>query len=149
MTAIPLLLAAVLVGALLPVQAGINAQLRLVMSDPVATALASFVVGALGLGVVLIVWRGQVTPLGTAWVRSEWWQWIGGLLGAAYIVAAILLAPRLGAAALTAAVVAGQVVASMALDHYGLVGYIEHPVSVPRLAGAALVILGMVLVQRY
>lgn len=149
MTALPLLLVAVLVGALLPVQAGINAQLRLALSNPVATALASFIVGSLGLGVVLIAWRGQVTPLGLAWARSEWSQWIGGLLGAVYIVAAIFLAPRLGAAALTAAVVAGQMVASVVLDHYGLVGFSEHPVSVPRVLGAALVILGVVLVRRY
>jgi len=37
---------------------------------------------------------------------------MGGLLGAVYIVATIVLAPRLGAATLVAALVAGQIVAS-------------------------------------
>jgi uncharacterized membrane protein YdcZ (DUF606 family) len=34
------------------------------------------------------------------------------------------------------------------LDHYGLVGFSEHPISLSRLVGAGLVILGVVLVQR-
>ncbi len=144
---LPLLLVAALVGALLPVQAGVNAELRLVLSDPLATALASFLVGSLGLGIALMVMRGPLSLSG-AWGRSDWWQWSGGLLGAAYIVAAIILAPRLGAATLTAAVVAGQMIASVFLDHYGLVGFDEHPASGVRILGAGLVILGVVLVQR-
>jgi bacterial/archaeal transporter family-2 protein len=147
MNVLPLLVIAALVGALLPLQAGINAQLRVAFSDPLTTALASFLVGAAGLGAALLASRATVGPV-TAWEHSAWWHWTGGLLGAAYIVAAVILAPRLGAAALTAAVVAGQMAASVALDHYGLVGFPEHPVSLARLAGAALVILGVVLVQR-
>jgi bacterial/archaeal transporter family-2 protein len=147
MNLLPLLLVAALIGALLPVQAGVNAQLRLALSDPVATALASFLVGAAGLAAALTVLRGTGS-LGMAWARSDWWHWTGGLLGAVYIVAAVVLAPRLGAAVLTAAVVAGQMAASVALDHYGLVGFSEHPISLSRVAGAGLVILGVVLVQR-
>ena len=147
MNLLPLLLIAALIGALLPVQAGVNAQLRVALSDPLATALASFLVGAAGLAATLVASRAPV-PLGDAWARSSWWHWTGGLLGAAYIVAAVILAPRLGAAVLTAAVVAGQMAASVALDHFGLVGFPEHPLTVSRLFGASLVILGVVLVQR-
>jgi bacterial/archaeal transporter family-2 protein len=144
---IPLLLIAVLVGVLLPVQAGVNAQLRLSLSDPLATALVSFVVGTLGLGILTALSRVPV-PLAAAWARSPWWHWIGGLLGAVYIAAAVILAPRLGAAALVAAVVAGQMVASIVLDHFGWVGFAEHPVNGVRILGAALVIIGVLLVQR-
>jgi transporter family-2 protein len=38
--------------------------------------------------------------------------------------------------------------ASLILDQYGLVGFPLHPVSALRLLGAALVIVGVVLVQR-
>jgi transporter family-2 protein len=38
--------------------------------------------------------------------------------------------------------------ASLVLDHYGWVGFPEHPISGIRLLGAALVILGVVLVQK-
>ena len=142
-----LLLVAFLVGAVLPLQAGINAQLRVALVDPIGTALASFVIGAAGLLAALVLSRGGV-PLSAAVDRATWWQWTGGLLGALYIVAAVVLAPRLGAAALTAAVVAGQMAASVALDHYGLVGFPIHQVTGPRIVGAVLVLLGVVLVQR-
>jgi transporter family-2 protein len=64
------------------------------------------------------------------------------------VVATIVLAPRLGAATLVAAVVAGQMLASVLLDQYGLVGFPVHPLSALRLLGAGLVIGGVILVQR-
>ena len=87
-------------------------------------------------------------PLGMAWSRGLWWHWSGGLLGAAYIVGTIVLAPRLGAATLIAALVAGQMIASLLVDHYGWVGFAEHPISPLRLAGAVLIVAGVVLVRR-
>ncbi|HKT61450.1 MAG TPA: DMT family transporter [Gemmatimonadales bacterium] len=141
------LLLALLAGAVLPVQTGINLQLRGVLGQPIVAALVSFIVGTAGLALLVAALRAPV-PLAEAWARSSWWHWIGGLLGAVYIVAAIVLAPRLGAATLVAALVAGQMVASLLIDHYGWVGFAVHPVSPLRILGAVLVVGGVVLVQR-
>ena len=141
------LLLAVLAGAMLPVQTGVNVQLRGLFGNPLAAALVSFVVGTLGLAAVVALWRIPV-PMGTAWSRGTWWHWSGGLLGAVYIVGTVVLAPRLGAAALIAALVAGQMLASLIVDHYGWVGFAEHAVSPIRLAGAALIVVGVILVRR-
>jgi transporter family-2 protein len=141
------LLLALLAGALLPVQAGINLQLRMVLGHPLSATLVSFLVGALGLTVLVAALRVPL-PIGAAWARSEWWHWIGGLLGAAYIVATIVVAPRLGAATLVAALVAGQMLASLALDQFGWVGFPVHPISLSRVVGAALIVGGVALVQR-
>ena len=142
-----LLVLAIFIGCLLPVQAGVNAGLRTSLGDPVATALVSFGVGTLGLLLTVLCLRIPV-PLAGAWAQSVWWQWSCGLLGAIYIALAVVLAPRLGAATLVAAVVGGQMVASLILDHFGLVGFPEHPISGLRLLGAGLVILGVALIQR-
>jgi transporter family-2 protein len=141
------LLLAFLAGALLPVQTGINVQLRGLLGQPLAATAVSFVVGTIGLAMLVAGLRVPV-PVAAAWERGAWWPWTGGLLGAVYIVAAIVLAPRLGAATLVAALVAGQMVASLLLDHYGWVGFAVHPVSPLRILGAALVVGGVVLVQR-
>ena len=93
------LLLAFLAGALLPVQTGINVQLRGLLGQPLAAAAVSFVVGTIGLAMLVAGLRVPV-PVATAWDRGAWWPWTGGLLGAVYIVAAIVLAPRLGAATL-------------------------------------------------
>jgi transporter family-2 protein len=142
-----LLLLAIGAGVLLPVQAGINAQLRSAVGSPLAAGLVSFLVGTAGLAAVVLLMRAPVA-LRPAWVASPWWYWIGGLLGAVYVVATIVLAPRLGAATLIAAIVAGQMIASLLLDQYGLLGFPIHPISGVRLLGAALVIGGVMLVQR-
>jgi transporter family-2 protein len=142
-----LLLFAIVIGAMLPVQTGINAQLRTFLGHPVTTALVSFGVGTVGLFVAVLS-LGLSVPLATAWSQSTWWQWTGGLLGAIYIAGVVVLAPRLGAGTLIAAVVGGQMIASLVLDHFGLVGFPEHAISGPRVLGAGLVILGVALIQR-
>ena len=142
-----LLLLAVFVGLLLPVQTGVNAQLRTFLGHPIATALVSFGVGVVGL-LVAVLWLRIPVPLAEAWSQSAWWQWSGGLLGAIYIALVVVLAPRLGAGTTIAAVVGGQMVASLMLDHFGWIGFPEHPVSALRLLGAGLVILGVALIQR-
>ena len=144
---IVLLLLAVTAGVLLPLQAGINAQLRSALGSPLSAALVSFLVGTAGLAAVALVLRGPI-PIQAGWTASSPWQWSGGLLGALYVLATIVLAPKLGAATLIAAVVAGQMIGSLLLDQFGLVGFPIHPISVPRLVGASLVIAGVILVQR-
>ena len=139
---------ALLLGVLLPVQAGINAQLRNTLGHPLTAALASFLIGTAGLALGLLFARTPLPSVGGAWAASPWWHWVGGLIGAVYVAGAIVLAPRLGAATLIAAVVAGQMLTSLVLDHYGWVGFPVHEVTRMRIIGAGLIISGVVLVQR-
>ena len=141
------LLLTLLAGALLPIQTGVNLQLRSLIGHPLLAALVSFVIGTIGLAIVAAFARAPLA-LGSAWARGEWWQWGGGLLGAVYIVGTIVLAPRLGAATFVAALVAGQMIMSLIIDQYGWVGFAEHAISPLRVLGAALVVGGVVLVQR-
>jgi bacterial/archaeal transporter family-2 protein len=140
-------LLAVLVGLFLPVQAGVNAQLRLALGHPLTTALVSFLVGAVALAILAVMARVPV-PAARAVAEVPAWQWIGGLLGAAYIAAAVILAPRLGAATMIASVVAGQMLASLVLDHFGWIGFTQHPASGARVAGLVLIVAGVLLMRR-
>ena len=142
-----LLLLALAAGVLLPVQAGVNAQLRSAVGSPLAAALVSFLVGTAGLVTAAVIVRAPM-GLRAAWTVTPWWYWVGGLIGALYVVATIVLAPRLGAATMVAAIVAGQMIASLLLDQYGLLGFPTHPTNGLRLLGAALVTVGVILVQR-
>jgi transporter family-2 protein len=142
-----LILCAFLIGVGLPIQSGLNAQLRLGVGHPMLAAAISFLVGTtvlVGMNVVLRV----PLPAGEAVSRIPFSHWLGGLLGAAYIYAAVILAPRLGAATLIAATVAGQMVASVVLDQWGLLGFAPQPITTGRAAGVLLVIGGVLLIQR-
>jgi FixJ family two-component response regulator len=46
-----------------------------------------------------------------------------------------------------ALVVAGQMIAGIAMDHFGVFGLAQHPVSISRLAGIALIIGGVLLIK--
>ena len=140
------LLFALLGGAMLPLQAGINSQLAEWVGGPVRAAFVSFLVGTVSLLAIAAV---VVRPLPSASRLGEmpWWAWVGGLLGAFYVAVAIVAAPRLGAAVLVTAVVAGQALASLVLDHFGWAGYSEHHVSPGRVVGMGLVFAGVALVR--
>ncbi len=142
----PYYLFAVAAGAMLPLQFGINAQLATWVGSPLRATLVSFVVGAAVLLVATLLfargWPGT-ERLGGA----PWWVWVGGFLGAFYVLGSVVTAPRLGAAALFAFILAGQAFASLAVDHYGWVGFAENPVTPGRLLGILLVAAGVAAVR--
>jgi bacterial/archaeal transporter family-2 protein len=142
----PYLLFGFAAGAMLPVQFGINAQLADWVGSPLRATLVSFFVGTLALLVAALAfargWPGS-ERLGDA----PWWVWVGGLLGAFYVLGSVVAAPKLGAATLVAVILAGQAVASLAVDHFGWVGFEENPVTPGRLAGVVLVAVGVALVR--
>lgn len=137
-------LLAVIIGAFLPLQALINAQLGRATAGPLFASFVSFLVGTIALGAALLAMR---TPLpGTQMLGAvPGWAWLGGIIGAVYVFSATLLVPRLGAAALICLVVFGQVVASLALDHHGVLSAVR-PADGLRMVGGVLVAIGAVLV---
>jgi transporter family-2 protein len=140
------LLFALAAGAMLPIQFGINAQLAAWVGSSVRAALISFVVGALSLFVVALA-VARDWPAAERISGAPWWVWIGGALGAFYVLGSIVAAPRLGAVTLFAMILAGQALASLAVDHFGWVGFEEQPVNALRLAGVALLAAGVALVR--
>ena len=140
------LLLAVAAGAMLPVQAGVNAQLARFVGGPVRASFVSFLVGTIAL-LLLSIAILKPLPSGSRLGGAPWWVWVGGLLGAFYVVGVIVSAPRLGAVALIAAVVAGQSVCSVLIDQFGWVGFREHAATPGRLAGLALLFAGVALVR--
>ena len=143
-----LLLFAFAAGAALPVQFSINAVLRGFVGGPAVAATISFFGGTLALIVVALVLR-ESWPLGEAVARAPGWAWVGGLLGALYVLATIVVIPRLGAATTVGLILAGQVLASIVIDHFGLIRVPVHELNIPRLAGAVLIVIGVALVQRF
>ncbi len=142
------ILMALVAGFSLPTQAGINAQLNLWTRSPVWAAAVSFAVGTAALilyGLALCIpWPAAADAAG-----RPWWIWSGGVLGAFFVAATVVLVPRLGAATMITLIVAGQMIASLLLDHYGLLGYPVRPMNLERLFGVALVVAGAWLIRRF
>ncbi|ADU64084.1 protein of unknown function DUF606 [Pseudodesulfovibrio aespoeensis Aspo-2] len=139
---------ALLAGAGMPLQAGINLRLRHALGEPVVAALVSFAVGTVCLLAYVVAARVELPPAGVA-AGVPWWAWTGGALGAFFVFATIVLAGQLGAATTMAWLLAGQFLAALILDHFGLVSFALREVTWPRVAGVALIIAGAVLVNKY
>ena len=139
---------ALVAGISVPTQAGINAQLGLWTRSPVLAATISFAVGTLALVIYSLTTRIPLPAL-AGLSAHPWWIWSGGVLGAFFVTATIILVPKLGATTMVTTVLAGQMFASLLLDHFGLLGYPLHPVSLGRIAGVVLVCLGVWLIKTH
>lgn len=134
-------------GVLLAVQAPINAHAGAALRTPLGAATLSFLVGTSAL--VVVTWLFSRHTLHLAGLRSLPPHVVfgGGLLGACYVTANIVLAPRLGVAALVSLAIAGQLAAGLTLDHFGLLGLAERGLTPGRAAGVTLVFAGALMVR--
>jgi len=159
---------AVLVGVLTATQARINGSLGLAFGDGLVAALVSF-----GSGLVVLIVLVVVLPDGRAGLVRLWhglgpgprargsaqrgamrgggagsipiWMILGGVAGALTVATQGLTVATIGVALFTVGVVAGQTVNGLVLDRvgYGPAGVVA--VTMGRVAGAALVLLAVVL----
>lgn len=136
-------------GAAVAAQIAINAHLNVVAGSALWAANISFGVtmlsGVVALGIAAAL--GQA-PLATAAVVSApRWIWLGGFGGAVYVLFAILLAHRLGATLLSATGILGQLGGSLLIDHYGWFGIPVQRLSIERVTGLVLILIGVVLIR--
>lgn len=87
-------------------------------------------------GLLLLALRG-ISPLYA----------ITGTLAVPYLIGASFLSPRLGIGLFLGAIIAGQLSAGVVLDHLGAFGATARPVDLTRLAGIAVLMLGVVLIR--
>jgi transporter family-2 protein len=140
---------ALIAGLAVPIQFAANARMGQAAGGPVTGATISFFLGTAVLLLVvvgiLLVGRGESPTVPSA-TEIPWWAWAGGFLGAFYVSMSIILTPRLGASTTIGFIIGGQMIASIVLDHFGLLNLPTSPASLPKLGGAALVIIGAIIV---
>lgn len=142
-----LALAGMFAGANLAFQAVINTQLRAFVGTPLRSSLVSYLGGTACCVIALLVTRGSLNVTAPG-MGANWWLWTGGAYGLVYLAIVVWLTPRLGTAPVFALVVAGQMIAALAFDQIGLFGTTVRPIDLPKIAGVAALIIGVVLVRR-
>ncbi|KAB1504246.1 DMT family transporter [Corynebacterium sp. 320] len=132
----------VLCGVLFASQAAINGHLGQVIAGPIAAALVSFSVG-LGALIVLNVlqrWRPRATALEGE--KNPWWMWIGGALGAAYVLLNALLVPQIGTGLTVVTVLSGLMAGSVVVERVR-----GQEISPRQLVGLVLIFAGVMVVD--
>jgi transporter family-2 protein len=142
-----LLLLGFAVGAMMPLQSAMNAYIARTTQNGLFAVFANFAVGVALLAVLMLGYRER-WPAPAAIEALPWWTWTAGVLGTVFVTTAMFLVPRIGAGPSFTVIVAGQLCASLIVDHHAVLGVAQHPVSFLRVAGIALILLGVVVIQR-
>lgn len=79
---------------------------------------------------------------------TPWFYFVGGFCGFAVILTAAFVLPRIGAGTAVSLMVLGQALAALAIDHFGLMGVPREPVSMARLGGFTLIVVGVAVLRR-
>lgn len=143
---LPVLLA-MLAGVATAYQPGINAKFGQFSGAPIWGGALNFAVGLL-LVLAVAAFIKPPLPDPSRLAQGPWWMWAGGFCGAFFVTLAIILVPTMGTANYLTAMIAGQLVASLVIDHFGHLHLAVREITPIRLAGIALVILGVILVRK-
>lgn len=138
---------AVAAGVSIVVQQALNANLRVALASAAWSGFASYFLGLVCMALLALALRDPI-PSASVAAPVPWWAWSGGLFGAIFIGLGIALVPQLGAATFLALLVTGQMLGSVAFDHFGWLGLAQRPLDLPRLVGVALLIGGVILIRR-
>ncbi len=145
--ALSLTLIALLAGAFIALQAPINAEAATRLGHPLTAATMSFVVGTAALAVLVLLFARHNTNLESFKSLPLYMLLGGGLLGAIYVTVNLILAPRIGVAAIMALGIAGQLFTALLIDRFGLFALAERGLSLGRVSGALLVLVGALMVR--
>lgn len=137
---------AVLIGTMMPLQAGLNAELTRSLKHPFMGAFISLTTGAI-LVSILVIFNGGFAPLKRIGEISPH-LYLGGILGALFVGSSLFLIPRMGATAMIGAFITGQLLGSVIIDHYGMLGLEAQPINMTRIFGVILLFAGLLLVVK-
>ena len=133
-------------GACIALQATANTRFRAALDSPAFAAFFS-ICGTFVTACTFMLLARPTAPSSEAVRGTQWWHWIGGPLGALIVLAGATLVRHLGAAPFIALVVGGQLLCSMLLDHFALMGLQQQSITPGRVFGAVLVVAGVVCIK--
>jgi len=127
---------------------GTQAPIAAAMAQRVGGASGSFIVhiGGTVASLILLVFRGG-EQIGQ-WRELPWYMLGCGALGAMLFLSFSYTIPRIGATGAIALLMVGQLLATMAIDHYGAFGVTVRLIDPSRMLAIVLLITGAYLIMR-
>lgn len=139
---------ALLAGMAMPTQATVNSRLAGYAGNPIMAAFISFAVGTIALFVYMLLTGVPLSGLMSA-KDAPLVAWIGGFLGAFFVSVMATVVPRIGVALAFSLAIGGQMLVTLLIDHFGWLGVPEKPINLYRVAGAAFITVGVILIRQF
>lgn len=137
------LLLGIFAGFIIPFQTSINTNLRLNKQSTILSVLISFSVGLLCSTCLLILLNQPIFSSLFYLFSHPFYTIIGGLLGVAFVMGAIYVYQQLGATQTAILPILGQLFAGLMIDQFGLFHAPQSTVTISKMIGAFLVLLGV------
>jgi bacterial/archaeal transporter family-2 protein len=141
----PIILAA---GALQAWGPPMNSALKKALINPWLSSLVSFV-PIVALLAVLVLCAPRPLPTLQGISQMPWWAPLGGLIGAFAVIAGLMFVSKVGAGAFAGLTITANFLMSLLIDKYGWLGMSVHELSAGRMAGAACLVAGIILICRF
>lgn len=135
-------------GAMMPTQAATNNKMAAFVDGPILSAFISFFVGTAALLLYILITGISLGNIAGA-RNAPAIAWVGGFLGAFFVASAVTLVPKLGVALTFSLIIAGQMLVTLIIDHFGLLGVPVKEVSAARIGGILLITIGVILIRRF
>lgn len=146
----PWRLMGVVAGMLSASQTAVNGRLGEVLDSSVHASFISFFVGALTLIVVVGLVEHRYGAVKLALGHGKpWWIWIGGVLGGTFVLGNVYLVPLLGTGQTVVLALLGQIMGSLLVDQFGLLGAKRNPVVPVQVMGLVILIVGVGLIRLF
>ncbi|WP_089121024.1 DMT family transporter [Secundilactobacillus pentosiphilus] len=133
-------------GVLSATQTAVNGHLGEVLGSKIQAAYVSFLVGTVTLIVIVLVLRPPLM-FQRNHGKSPWWMWIGGLLGALFVLGNVYLVPVIGTGFAVIIVLIGLMIGSLLIDQFGWLSSEKNPVTLLQLGGLLVMIIGVVVIR--
>ena len=138
----------VFAGAAQAVATAMSGQLRVGLGN---VWLASAVVFSINAFFFFALFAARPLPLPTlaGLAGMPWWAPLSGLVGAFAGFAGLMCVDKIGAGALNGLLLTANIVTSLAIDHFGLLGAPAHPINAGRIVGGLLMAGGIALISLF
>lgn len=131
-------------------QAPVNGHLGVVLHSSIHAAFISFVVGTIILFIITgLVDKSYIHAKDAIGKGNPWWIWLGGLLGAIFVLSNAFLSPQIGAGTTVVLVLLGNLFGSVLVDKYGLLNSPKKPVGIMKYIGLVVMVIAVAIIKLY
>lgn len=143
-----LILMAILVGGLIPIQSSINSHLGQLLKHPLLATFVNFLGGTIVLSILIFLIVKPNFPSLSEAKNIPIYLYLGGILGVTFVTTIVLLTPHIGITNMLTGAIVGQIIISVIIDHYGWFSLPIHTISWQRISGIIFLLIGTYLTQK-
>ncbi|WP_414044066.1 DMT family transporter [Macrococcus sp. EM39E] len=145
---LPFQIAGIIAGMMMASQSAINGHLGGLLNSAVHAAFVSFLVGTTVLLLLVTIVYRQLGNFKLALGKDKpLWIWCGGILGSFFVLIMAYLVPLIGTGLVVVICLFGQILCSVAIDTFGLLGAQKAPVTRIQVLGLCLLFCAVIFIR--